>query len=416
MSCDCPIQETPADYQQAERLYREGQWRSAEALCRGLLTQDAGHADALNLLGLLARKARKEHEAAGYFARAITRNPSRAAFYSNLGLSFVQTNDLDRAEESFRLALRLEPGNPDFQSNLGLVRFQSGEYGSAASIYRGVLAHQPDHACAHWNLSLVLLLLEDYEQGWKEYEWRLLLENYHGDLARMTRPLWRGEAFQGRSLFVWCEQGHGDTLQFVRYLPLVKGLGGRVILSCQPPLFRLMQTLRGVDQLVANSDPVPEHDLQVPLLSLPRIFGTDAHHIPSQVPYLDATSGIQARILAEGRHLKVGLVWAGDPQHPNDHNRSLRLGQFEPLLELPGATFYSLQVGARAQELENLPAPKRPMDLSPQLQDFADTANVLIQLDLLITADTAVAHLAGALGKPAWVLLPRVPDWRWLLN
>jgi hypothetical protein len=224
-----------------------------------------------------------------------------------------------------------------------------------------------------------------------------------------------GSDLTGRRLLLWAEQGLGDTIQFVRYATQFARQGARLVLECAPQLERLMQSLSGIDSVVTRETSPGEFDVHLPLLSVPRLFGTTTHSIPAAVPYLAPAAADRERWRAElggGEGLRVGLVWAGSPTHADDRNRSIAPELLEPLLELPGVRWFSLQIGARADH-----APRGPLtDLAPRLVDFAETAAVIANLDLVLSVDTAVAHLAGAVGAPVWTLLPYVPDWRWMLD
>jgi hypothetical protein len=239
------------------------------------------------------------------------------------------------------------------------------------------------------------------------------------DLAqRFSQPQWQGEPLEGARILLCAEQGLGDTMQFVRYAPLVAARGGEVVLEVQPGLHRLLSRFEGAHEIVSRGRPLPEFRWQCPLLSLPRIFHTDIATIPAAVPYLHANAAdVRAwsrRLRREG--LRIGLAWSGNPDHSRNRQRSIPLAQLAPLLQLQGATFYSLQKGSPTAQLRDLPATAKLIDLDAEQRDFADTAAIMSNLDLVISVDTAMAHLAGALGKPVWILLRYVPDWRWLLN
>ncbi|MGL6280786.1 MAG: tetratricopeptide repeat protein, partial [Microcoleaceae cyanobacterium] len=273
----------------------------------------------------------------------------------------------------------------------------------------------------HKNYSISLLLAGDFTKGWQEYEWRW----QSGELTprNYQQTVWDGQPLQGKTLLVYWEQGFGDTLQFVRYLPFINKNGGKIILECQEPLFRLLENYSNIDQLIKSGEHIPDFDLHIPLMSLPRVMGTNSlSQIPAQTPYLFVpTDGIEKIPLPAGNRetqLKVGLVWGVNHAHPKSHKRSCPLEYLLPLTQIPVIQFYSLQVGPQVADLTNL-ADKiaHPIiDLSDLIRDFADTAILIEQLDFVITVDTAVAHLAGALGKPVWLILPFVPDWRWLLQ
>ncbi len=235
----------------------------------------------------------------------------------------------------------------------------------------------------------------------------------------LAQPEWDGGPFPGRTLLLHAEQGLGDTLQFIRYAPLVRGLGGRVVVECQKPLAHLLGSVAGIDALVPEGNPLPPFDLHTPLLSLPHLLGTTAATVPAAVPYLSPDPGaveVWRHRVGRGEELKVGLVWAGSPGHENDRNRSIPLKRLRPLLDVPSMRFFALQVCERSRDIEALWLQGSIGDISPDLDDLADTAAALSVLDLLISVDTAPAHLAGALGRPVWLLLPFAPDWRWMMD
>jgi hypothetical protein len=270
-----------------------------------------------------------------------------------------------------------------------------------------------------WVLAVVALIRGDYASGWREAEWRWKCKDFSSPKRQWSKPQWKGEQLNGETILLHAEQGFGDTVQFVRYAPMVAERGGKVILECPAVLHRLLKNLPGIAGIVPETAQ-PEFDLQCPLLSLPLAFGTLLDTVPNRVPYLTPEPQLceqWGKLIGErASGLKVGLTWAGSPTHQNDRKRSLTLNQLLPLAQAAGVTFFSLQKGPAAQQA-NDPAIGFPIaDLTARLTDFADTAAMISQLDLVITVDTVIAHLAGALGKPVWVFLPRVPDWRWMLD
>jgi hypothetical protein len=259
------------------------------------------------------------------------------------------------------------------------------------------------------------LLLGDYERGWAEYEWRWRTGEMH--LPSFAQPRWDGAPLGGRTVLLYAEQGLGDALQFVRYAPLVRQRGGRVIVACRAPLLRLLAGCAGIDRLADQAGDLPAFDVYAPLLSLPHLLGTTLATVPAAVPYLHADPALVERWrgeLAAGPAFRVGIGWQGSPLHPADRRRSVPVSFFRPLAAVPGVRLYSLQKGTGAEQLGGPHGRFPAEDLSPRLADFADTAAVMKNLDLVITVDTALAHLAGALGLPVWVALPFAPDWRWL--
>lgn len=300
---------------------------------------------------------------------------------------------------------------------LGSRCAETGRTTDAINAYENLLAIDPFDAHAHACLGICLLRLGNFEQGWPEYEWRLKVKDFSDKPSAM--PHWRGQPLHGKTIVVNAEQGYGDTIQFVRYLRNVKARGGTVILKCPLALRRLLAECAGVDRIICQGDLAPPHDVETMLLSLPGIFQTSLDTIPANVPYLRVpqSAGAQAAamIIPHTEVMRVGLVWAGAIQNPRDRGRSLKLKQFSKLFGTARTKFFSLQKGDAAAELKSIPS-DLITDLGPYLEDFADTAAAIQALDLVISVDTAVAHVAGALARPVWTLTPFVPDWRWMLN
>jgi hypothetical protein len=288
----------------------------------------------------------------------------------------------------------------------------------AIASYKQVMEMAPDWALPHYNYSLTLLLLGEFEQGWREHEFRRKAPEIEIFIQDFPKSSWDGSDLNGRTILIHSEQGFGDAIQFARYLPRVAARGGRVIFQCHEELADLFKGIAGAEQVVARGQPLPEFDLHLPLLSLPLIFQTNSlKSIPSQVPYLRADPEIsqrwRQRVAPLEGGVKVGLVWSGRVHPPG---RSVELAAFAPLASIPGATFISLQFGEASQQADSPPAGMTIANWSSDLKNFADTAGLIDQTDLLITIDTAAAHLAGAMGKQVWVLVPWMPDWRWLLE
>jgi Tfp pilus assembly protein PilF len=375
-----------------------------------------------NNLGIALAKQDQLDEAAACFRQAAVLKPGYPDAHNNLGSILDKQDKFDEAEVSYRQALGLKPDYPEAHNNLGLVLWKQGKFDEAMASYEQALHHQPDCPEAHWNRALVWLTRGHLEQGWPGYQWRWKIKDF-GPLPPFQAPLWDGSPLDGRTILVHAEQGLGDTLQFLRYLPLVHQRGGRVIFLCQPPLTRLLRRTPGIERLLAHGDPVPAFDVHVPLLSLPGLFGTTLESVPADVPYLEA----EPQLVEAWRHrlgsypgFKVGIAWQGNPKFRLDRFRSIPLAQFAPLADVPGVHLLSLQKGIGREQLA---APERHFpvtDLGGQLDEatgaFLDTAAVMKNLDLVITSDTSMAHLAGALGLPVWVALHDVPDWRWLLD
>jgi Flp pilus assembly protein TadD len=393
-------------------LRRRGRTGEAIAACRRALAIQPNHAQAHNHLGAALTQSDPD-EAVAHLSRAVALQPAFAEAHSNLGAALLQKGMPDEAVAACRRAVSLQPQNPEAHLNLGNAWAATASIDQAALCFRQALALSPTLALAHWSLGVMLLLQGDFQNGWAEYEWRLRVPEF----ARRTpssKPLWDGADLAGRRIVLAAEQGIGDVIHFIRYLPLVAARGGKIIVSCPRELHRLLKPMAPVEQWVAPDEPWPEHDLQCPLLSLPRLMGTTVATIPAPIPYLHADPALveqwQARLPKEPR-LRVGLAWAGRAAHRNDRNRSIPPALLAPLADVNGLLFCSLQ-----KDSATLPPLPQLADWTADLHDFADTAALLENLDLVITADTAVAHLAGALGRKVWVLLPFLPDWRWMLR
>lgn len=371
----------------------------------------------------------------------------------NLGVQLKETGDLAGAERCFSRIVDLDPGLPDPQHSLGVVLqlqdrpkeaiehyraaintdpcfvkahynlanalLQCARYQEATASALTVIQYDPDHADAHWLLGMLSLQRGDFLNGWKEYEWRWKAKNFKTTIPDLGRPLWDGSPLNGRSLLIHMEQGRGDMIQFVRFASKVAAAGGKIIVCAVQELVPLLRSVEGVSQVVLQSGPLPDFDLHVPVLSLPFLLGTTLETIPCKVPYFwpdqNKIENWRQSLPFDGR-LRVGLAWQGSVIHRDDRNRSCALARLQVLGNLTGVDFYSLQIGDGAGQLASLSGPMKIIDFTGRISDFSDTAAIILNLDLVISVDTAVAHLAGALGKPVWILLPFVPDWRWLLG
>jgi hypothetical protein len=322
----------------------------------------------------------------------------------------------------------LAPAFVDAWNNLGLTQIDLNRHGEALTSYGRALALNPEAAETHWNESLCLLQMGRLQAGWRKYEWRWERRRIMASRRGFAQPLWLGDfPIAGKTILLHAEQGLGDTLQFCRYAALVSELGAKVILEVQPELLRLMSTLDGVDQLIEAGDTLPPFDCHCPLLSLPLALKTDLGTIPAATPYLFAESGAvrewRERVEADAQgRVKVGIVWAGGNRphvaelRKNDARRSVTLARLAPILDVPGVQFFSLQKGPAAQQLTASEWSARVIDYTEELRDFADTAALVANLDLVISVDTSTAHLAGALDRPVWILNRFDTCWRWMLE
>jgi tetratricopeptide (TPR) repeat protein len=401
-----------------------GRPEDAVKAARRALAIDPQFAPAWCNLGVALYELKDYEEAARAQRKAIAANPNYDAAHSNLGNALYALRRHDEAITSYRRALALDPHFADAWANLGTTLHHAGEFEEGMMALRRAIALAPHHANAHSGLGILLLMRGDLAEGLEEYEWRLRSTERTG--PRFPERPWQGDSLAGRHIYVQGEQGFGDTLQFSRYLPLLAmraGAGGGVTLRVQQPLVALLRESLPDVTVLDDRGEVTRYDCDAALLSLPRLLRTRLETIPAAVPYLrvppPAAQRWEARLRAMPG-LKVGLVWAGNPDHSNDFRRSIALRLLDPILAVQGTSFASLQVGPRAADLR--PARQKPArrkaaaveDLSPALKDFDDTAGAIAALDLVITVDTSVAHLAGGLGRPVWVLLPWVTDWRWM--
>jgi Flp pilus assembly protein TadD len=366
-------------------------------------------------LGNLAEKRGDDAAAAENFRRAAALRPGFYEAHNNLGAVLLKAGEAEPARESFARAAALRPGDAEAHHNLANALSDLGRYREALIACRRASALGPSHAQANFTEAILLLAQGELREGFEKYEWRWKL----GTLVprAFPVPLWNGEDIAGRTILLHGEQGYGDAIFGLRYAPLVAARGARVVLEVPPPLLRLAGAVPGVAAFVAAGQGLPHFDFACPLLSLPRAFATTLETIPAKVPYLapppEAMAQWRERLAGPG--FKVGIAWAGSPLHRHDARRSIDIDTLAPLFELDGVRWFSLQTGERAGDLARLPA-GRVADLAPHLTDFAETAAAVAHLDLVITVDTAVAHVAGALARPAWVMLRFRPDWRWLIG
>ncbi len=357
------------------------------------------------------------------FQQAIALKPDFTDAYINLGNVFIELQRLPEAVAAFQQAIALQPDFADAYCNLGNALQLQGNARDAILAYDRAIALNPANEEVYYNRATAILLSGDLARGFAEYECRTHIKRFHhfyewcDDL-----PRWCGESFSGKRLLIFHEQGFGDALQFCRYLPLVKAGGGVVQFSTKKPLLRLFSNFPGIDELIDHSAETiagAQPDLAVPLMSLPYIFGTTLATIPVAVPFPAAIRHLlkkwRSKIDNPAANLRVGLVWAGSPAHIPGQIRTCGLQVMAPLADIPGVTFYSLQKGEAANQAHTPPPKMQLIDLTEDIADFADTAGLIMNLDLVIAVDTAVAHLAGALGKPVWTLLPAAGEWRWLL-
>jgi tetratricopeptide (TPR) repeat protein len=359
-------------------------------------------------------------EAAEQYRRAVELRPGyHEAFYQLANCLVALRRDVE-AEETFRQALALHPAYAEAHHNLANLMRRRGRTGMALSHYRAALRANPMLAEGHYNLGHCLLQLGQFSEGLACYEWRWRTAEFKP--RRCPQPLWDGTPFPGRTLLVEAEQGLGDTLLFMRYLPLARALGGAVTFVCQPALHRLITETPGIGDVIPAGMPLPHFDLHVPLMSLPHRMGTTVETIPPPTLRLSAGDPLKAhwgeRLAQGGPGFRIGLAWQGNPKASIDRDRSIPLAALAPLGRIPGVRLISLQKEYGREHIQALAPDFRVEDLGPDLDPgpdaFLDTAAVIANLDLVISCDTAITHLAASLGRPVWLLLCTVPDWRWL--
>jgi tetratricopeptide (TPR) repeat protein len=386
-------------------------------------------ADALTNWGLALDRQNQLEQAIDRLQDALGLKPDSPDAHNNVANTLVRQGSLDEAAAHYERALRLQPTFEEARTNLGSVRKYQGRFEEALALYEQGLAKQPDHADRHFNRAILCLLLGNWAQGWQEYEWRWQAKGF--PRLSFSQPRWDGSPLAGRIVLVLAEQGLGDTIQFIRYVPLIPADGGRVIVRCQPSLLPLLSESLAKEDLVAEGRPLPPFDVYVPLLSLPGIMGTVSTSVPANVPYLTAAPKLVEHWREQlalsnvntpdaGQVFRIGIAWQGSPTFPGDRQRSIPLEQFAPLAKIEGVRLISLQKGPGTEQLNQLNGEFAVHDFAAGVDEgsgaFMDTAAIIKNLDLVIASDTAVAHLAGALGVPVWVALAFVPDWRWLLQ
>ena len=446
-----------AEHNKGLSLHLQNRVREAEPHYRGAIALDPSFKEAWMNLGLVAMSQKRPDEALACQREALRLDSRCADAHNNLGMVHFTNGCIAEAENCFRAALRLQPQHANATLNLGCARQILNNVEDAEDLFRQALAlgvdpvrannnlalalieqlrpEEAEQCCrealtispgypeAHANLALALLMTGRLEEGWREYEARWQIEAAGGTVLTLPQPRWTGQVLNGAAVLLYAEQGFGDTLQFCRYAPMVAAAGGRVFLVVPRALRRLMTTLDGVDDVLTEEDHVvPPFDYHCPLLSLPLAFNTGMETIPAPVAYLSGDQAPWRGFLDGLVGLKVGVAWAGKSRTEQPHaaaidkRRSMQLAGMAKLFAVPDCSFVSLQLGPPARQMQLVPAEMRPHDVSDRLTDWADTAGLIAGLDLVITVDTAVAHLAGALGKPVWMLNRFDTCWRWFLD
>jgi Flp pilus assembly protein TadD len=409
-------------YNLASTLQSQGRRKEAARSFRQALKLRPEYAQAHNNLAIILREQGKLDEAVESYEQAIRLEPDCALFHSNLASLLQYQGRLAQAVAHCEKAVSLKPDCAEVYYNLASVLRDQGLCDATIEQNHLAIRLRPDYAEAHWNLAISHLLNGGFSDGWKEYEWRRKTDWHIFDYPhKHQEPRWDGASFRGQRLLVHCEQGLGDCIQFVRYLQMVKALGGVVVFEAWKSLHGLLKEFDGIDELAELSfekKTQAQFDSCASIMDLPGIFGTTEETIPAQIPYIHADP-VKARYWRRklvGPDFKVGIVWAGSARHTNDHNRSCRLEYFAPIAQIEGVRLYGLQKGEPAGQVDEFTGKAAVENLAEHFEDFTDAAAAIENLDLVISVDTAVLHLAGAMGKPAWALLAFAPDWRWMLK
>ncbi len=405
----------------AKTLHQKGNSSEAAAAYGRAIELQPTNAEAHFAFANLCREHQQDAEAISLYRRAIELNPKHAEACSNLGVVLKNHDMLPEALACFRHAIELQPQNVELQFNMACIVNEQGELAAATELFDCVLAKQPTHAEARFNRALLSLQHGDFDRGWPEFEWRWRTEQLRP--REFTQPRWNGEPLNGKTILLYAEQGLGDTFQFIRYAALVKRLGGTVLVECFKSQKKILSSYQGCDQLLAEGDELPPFDLQAPLLSLPGIFKTNIATMPAEVPYLfaDPTLVKQWRQrLASIAGFRIGINWRGRPGRGNFRKRDIFLPWFEKLAAVPSVKLISLQQGIGKDDLLDHhtvpPIIALEGDVDNAHGPFMDTAAIMMNLDLVVTSDTSIAHLAGALGVPVWLALPFTAEWRWFLD
>lgn len=403
----------------ARGVVLRGMGRNAEARAVWLeaLAIEPDFVEPMRWLGGLLLDEKKPKEAIEHLETAYRIAPAHIEIQRCLGNALVGVSEPDRGAGLLAQAAASQPLRWELQNELGLALQASGNLEDAIVFFRRAIALKHDAGQARFNLSLALLAQGDYDAGWPEYEWRRSLEDDQPLHRRFVQPEWNGVSLAGRRLLVVSEQGLGDTIQFVRFLTPLKAMRARITLECQPPLVSLLSQLPAIERVLAQGEPLPDFDTHVRLTSVPGILGTQVDDLPLEIPYLRAEKSrieIWKSKLRDG--FNVGISWRGSPSHLFDRMRSIPLREFEPLSRIPNVNLVSLQQMAGSEELDDVAFPVQSFQEFSRKGGFLDSAGILQNLDLLISCDTSLVHLAGAMGVKTWVALPFFPDWRWMLN
>jgi Flp pilus assembly protein TadD len=404
-------------FKQATALHDAGKYAEAEALLREAIARDPKNGDLRNARGVMFAAMGRHRDAIWCYRDAIACNANPPSVWTNLGNALTRLKYLKSAVYCHERAIALSQSNALLYHNLGTALAEAGRHGEAVVAFNRAIEANPEYNIARWDRARSYLYLGNYRQGWVDYEARRIT----GQLPKRELPgvYWDGQPYPGKSLLLTVEQGFGDTLWVARYFQLVKALGGTLTIECQRELIPLMQEIGAADHFVARGDSLPAADFHCYLCSLPGLFSPDMGSIPGHLylsPPRDRIESFPDHFTRAAGKLKIGIVWSGSTTFKKNHERAQPLIRFFQAFAVPGVQLYSLQMGPPRDQLLDLPRGGPIIDLAPFLRDFADTAAAIAKLDLIIMTDSSVAHLAGAMGKPVWLLLGYVAHWLWLLE
>ncbi len=418
-----PQQQLDHQLQQGLALHQQGQLAAAKSIYEAILKVNAKHFDALHFLGVINSQNKNSQAAVDLIDKAILINPNVAAAYINRGNAQQELMQWHAAVESYDKAIRIKPASAEAYYNRGVALKELKQLVSAIASFDKAIFIKPTLADAYWNKSLALLLAGKFSEGYKFYEWRWKSETFKLRHPNFQRPLWLGlESLKDKTILLHCEQGLGDTIQFCRYAKLLNVLGARVILVVQKPLLQLLSNLEGIHQLIEKDSVSPDFDYHCPLMSLPLAFKTTIESIPCYGPYLYARKDKIEKWAGfiGGAGFKIAICWQGSKEGKVDIGRSFPVSLFADIANIVGVRLISIQMNAGVEQLECLPKGMKvetlPEDFDIGDNAFLDTAAVMKCVDLVISSDTALTHLAGALGVKTWLPLKYVPDWRWMLD
>jgi len=399
-------------FQRALNFHKLGKLQLAVEAYSRSIKQEPSHLGSYINLGSALRSLGKFDSARLCYQRAIILSENDASVLSNYGNLLCDMGLYIEAEAIHKKVLELDGKSQGYLYNAAIVPFSNNKPKEAIQHFNDIIKHEPEHINANWNRGLSFLQLGQFENGFKGYEWRLKLVNVPERV--FDKPRWKKESLKGKTILLTAEQGFGDMLQFARFIPLIADKAKNVIVECRPELMLIMKSVKGVSEVVRIDDSLPEYDFYLPLLSVPNQLKISLNNVPADAPYFSVEPMAKKYLpVSQHKRLRIGLIWAGKLT-PKD--RSCDLENFLPLMQNSNVTFYSFQLGPRRDDISTLGADAFIYDMSGSIKDFSDTAGFMQHMDLIITIDSAAAHLAGALGLPTWLLLLHSSDWRWMLD